>query len=145
MKFVVQRVLKASVKSEGKIVGKIKSGLFVLVGIRKGDDIKKADELINKLLKLRIVADQNKKMNLSILDSESDVLFVSQFTLLANTKDGNRPSFVMAEDPDRAKWLYGYMVDNLKESGLNIQTGSFGNYMEIEAVLDGPVTIVLEN
>lgn len=145
MKFVIQRVLNASVESGGNVVGKIGLGIFVLVGIQKGDGENKADELVKKLLKLRIMSDKEGKMNLSILDTKSEVLLVSQFTLLANTQGGNRPSFIDAEEPKRAKWLYDYMVDKLKETGLNIQTGSFGNYMNIDTVLDGPVTIVLES
>jgi len=91
------------------------------------------------------MSDQNSKMNLSIVDTKSEILLVSQFTLYANTKDGNRPSFIDAEEPAKAKELYEYMITKLKETGLNVQTGSFGDYMEINAVLDGPVTIVLEN
>lgn len=147
MKVVVQRVksVKVTRATDNKIVGEIKRGLFLLLGIKKGDTEKQADELINKILKLRIMADEAGKMNLSIQDVKQDILLVSQFTLYANTKDGNRPSFVDAEEPIKAKLLYDYMVEKLKESGLNIQTGSFGDYMKIEAELDGPVTIVLDN
>lgn len=147
MKVVIQRVLKAKVikKLNGETIGQIKNGLFVLLGIKKGDTKEKADVLVEKILKMRIMADNNDKMNLSILDTKSEVLLVSQFTLLANTKDGNRPSFIDVEEPAKAKLLYDYIVFKLKETKLNIQTGSFGDYMEIETVLDGPVTIVLEN
>ena len=156
MKLIVQRVKSAKVTkvNDNKIVGKIGQGLFtgntgqallILLGIKKGDTKKQVDELVSKLIKLRIMSDQNSKMNLSVIDTKSEVLVVSQFTLYANTKDGNRPSFIEAEEPKKAKVLYEYMITKLKETGLNIQTGSFGDYMEINAVLDGPVTIVLEN
>jgi len=151
MKIVLQRVKSAKVTrvEDNKIVGEIKSGLFLLLGIKKGDTEKQADELVNKIIKLRVMSDENEKMNLSIQDTkmhyETEILVVSQFTLYANTKDGNRPSFIDAEEPTKAKALYEYMVKKFKESGLNIQIGSFGDYMKIDCVLDGPVTIVLEN
>ena len=147
MKVIVQRVKSAKVtrQEDNKVVGEIKSGLFLLLGIKKGDTEKQVDELVNKILKLRVMSDENDKMNLSVQDTKSEILLVSQFTLYANTKDGNRPSFIDAEEPTKAKVLYEYMIDKFKESGLNIQTGSFGDYMKIEAELDGPVTIVLEN
>lgn len=147
MKVVVQRVKSAKVtrKEDNKVVGEIKSGLFLLLGIKKGDTEKQVDELVNKVLKLRVMSDENDKMNLSVQDTKSEILLVSQFTLYANTKDGNRPSFIEADEPTKAKVLYEYMITKLKESNLNIQTGSFGDYMKIEAELDGPVTIVIEN
>lgn len=147
MKIVIQRVKSAKVtrQEDDKVVGEIKNGLFLLLGIKKGDTEKKVDELVNKILKLRIMADNNGKMNLSVVDTKSEILLVSQFTLYANTRDGNRPSFIDAEEPDRAKLLYEYMVKKFKESGLKIEIGSFGDYMSIGCVLDGPVTIVLEN
>lgn len=147
MKIVIQRVKSAKVtrQEDDKVVGEIKNGLFLLLGIKKGDTEKKVDELVNKILKLRIMADNNGKMNLSVIDTKSEILLVSQFTLYANTRDGNRPSFIDAEEPDRAKLLYEYMVKKFKESGLKIEIGSFGDYMSIDSVLDGPVTIVLEN
>lgn len=147
MKVVAQRVKSAKVtrQKDQKIVGEIATGLFVLIGIKKGDTEKQVDELVNKIIKLRVMSDETDKMNLSVIDTKSEILLVSQFTLYANTKDGNRPSFIEAEEPTKAKLIYDYMVNKLKESGLNIQTGSFGDYMKIESVLDGPVTIVLEN
>ncbi len=151
MKVIIQRVKSAKVTREldKKVVGEIQSGLFILLGIKKDDTEKQVVEVVNKILKLRIMKDppdgEAGKMNLSVMDTKSEILLVSQFTLYANTKDGNRPSFLDAEEPTRAKELYEFMINKLKESGLNIQTGSFGDYMKIDCVLDGPVTIVLEN
>jgi len=147
MRLVIQRVNKASVKvvETSEISGKINKGLFVLVGIKKGDTKSQAEELANKLVKLRIMSDENDKMNLSIKDAEGEILAVSQFTLYANTKDGNRPSFMDAELPEKAKEIYEYFVKTLKDLGVKVEIGSFGNYMKIDTELDGPVTIVLEN
>lgn len=147
MKLIIQRVSKAKVTKvdTNEVAGEIGKGLFVLLGIKKGDTAKQADELADKLSKIRLMADQNQKMNLSVLDTKSEVLVVSQFTLYANTKDGNRPSFVEAEEPVKAKELYGYFIEKLKSEIINIQNGSFGDYMRIEVELDGPVTITLTN
>lgn len=147
MKLAIQRVKKASVTrhKDGKIVGKIGQGLFILVGVKKGDDLKKAEILAAKVSKLRVMSDEKDKMNLSVIDSKSEILAVSQFTLYANTKDGNRPSFVDAEEPTKAKEIYEHFVKELRNKGIKVETGSFGDYMEIEALLDGPVTIVVEN
>lgn len=145
MRIVVQRVKTASVEAEGEVVGEINRGLFVLLGIKKGDTKKQVDFLVEKLVKLRIMADENGKMNLSVKDANSSILVVSQFTLYAKTKDGNRPSFLDAENPERAKKLYKYFVEKLREKEIDVETGSFGNYMTIKTKLDGPVTIVLEN
>ena len=105
MKVIVQRVKSAKVtrQEDNKVVGEIKSGLFLLLGIKKGDTEKQVDELVNKILKLRVMSDENDKMNLSVQDTKSEILLVSQFTLYANTKDGNRPSFIDAEEPTKAK------------------------------------------
>lgn len=147
MKVIIQRVKSAKVtKVETKeIVGEIKSGLFILLGIKKGDTEKEALELVNKIIKLRVMPDGNDKMNLSIKDSKSEILLVSQFTLYGNTKGGNRPSFIDAEEPTKAKELYEYFAKQLKENEAKVETGSFGDYMKIETKLDGPVTIVIEN
>ncbi len=141
MRLIIQRVNKASVD----IAGKIDKGLFVLVGIKKGDTNKQAEELANKLVKLRIMADKEGKMNLSIKDARGKILAVSQFTLYANTKDGNRPSFIDAELPDKAKEIYNHFVQALKDLGIETEIGSFGDYMKIDTELDGPVTIILES
>jgi len=147
MRLIVQRVKKASVKivSSGKIVGEIGKGLFVLVGVKKGDTVKDAEALAVKLVKLRIMADENDKMNLSIKDLEASLLVVSQFTLYADTSAGNRPSFINAALPAEAKEIYGHFVSKLKEKGIKVETGSFGDHMEIGCVLDGPVTIIFES
>jgi D-aminoacyl-tRNA deacylase len=144
MRLVVQRVEKAKVTKadNGSIVGKIDKGLFVLVGVKKGDTENDAEILAQKLSKLRVMSDKAGKMNLSVSDVGGKMLVVSQFTLHADTKDGNRPSFINAEEPKRAKELYEFFVAKLKENGLTVETGSFGDYMKIETVLDGPVTII---
>jgi len=145
MKIVVQRVKNARVSVEGsdKIVGEIARGLFVLVGIKKGDTTKEAEVLAEKLTKLRIMADEGGKMNLSVLDVKGEILVVSQFTLIADTTGGNRPSFIDAADPKIAREIYEQLISSLKEKGVKVSSGSFGDYMRIEALLDGPVTIIL--
>ena len=147
MKLVIQRVKKASVTrvADGQIVGQIKKGLFVLVGVKKGDSTTEVDILVKKLSKLRIMSDEKDKMNLSVMDTKSEILVVSQFTLYANTKDGNRPSFIDAEEPQKAQKIYEYFISSLKSLGLIVETGSFGDYMLIETQLDGPVTIILDS
>lgn len=145
MRLVVQRVSKAQVSVENKIVGQIDKGLFVLIGMKKGDTNEMAELLADKLFKLRVMADGNSKMNKAVNDVGGSFLIVSQFSLNANTKDGNRPSFIEAEEPQKAKELYEQFIKKLEGSGLNIETGVFGAYMNIEAQLDGPVTIILES
>lgn len=144
MKLVVQRVEKAKVVRvvDKKVVGEIGKGVFVLVGFKKGDSEKDVEVSAEKLLKLRIMADGEGKMNLSVRDVDGGVLIVSQFTLYANTKDGNRPSFIDAEESSKAEDLYELFICKLKEKGVKTATGSFGDYMQIEAKLDGPVTII---
>jgi len=144
MRLVVQRVEKAKVikVDDGFVVGEIGKGLFVLVGIKKGDTEKSAELLADKLSKLRVMSDNENKMNLSVGDVKGSMLVVSQFTLHADTSEGNRPSFINAEKPKQAKELYEFFVAKLKENGIKVETGSFGDYMKIEVVLDGPVTII---
>ena len=147
MRLVVQRVEKAKVLRQAQdksweVVGEIGKGLFVLVGVKKGDTEKDAEALAVKLSKLRVMADAEDKTNLSVGDVEGSMLVVSQFTLHADTSAGNRPSFINAEDPKRAKELYDFFVEQLKKNGIKVETGSFGDYMKIETVLDGPVTIL---
>ena len=129
---------------DGKTVGEIGRGLLVLLGIKKGDTEKEAQALADKLSKLRVMSDKKDKMNLSVKDVDGKILVVSQFTLYADTSGGNRPSFINAEEPERAKNLYEFFVNKLGEKGINVETGSFGDYMQIEATLDGPVTILYD-
>jgi D-tyrosyl-tRNA(Tyr) deacylase len=144
MRLVVQRVEKAKVirVEDGVTVGGIGIGLFVLVGIKKGDSKKDVEMLAEKLSKLRVMSDGENKMNLSITDTKGSLLVVSQFTLHADTSGGNRPSFINAEEQEKAKVLYEFFVAYLKNKGIDVATGSFGDYMKIETVLDGPVTII---
>jgi D-tyrosyl-tRNA(Tyr) deacylase len=146
MRLIIQRVKHAKVtrKNSGEVVGRIGKGLFVLVGFRKGDSEEMLNTLSEKLLKLRVMSDESDKMNLSVTDVDAEILIVSQFTLYADTKGGNRPSFIDAEEPGKARILYDLFVAKLKEKGIKVETGSFGDYMEIETILDGPVTIIYE-
>lgn len=147
MRLVIQRVKEASVKTleDGNIVGKISKGLFVLVGVKKGDTTENADILATKLSKLRIMSDEKDKMNLSLKEISGELLIVSQFTLYADTSGGNRPSFINAALPVEAEKVYKHFVGKLKETGIKVETGKFRAYMEISTRLDGPVTIILEN
>lgn len=137
MRLVVQRVKSAKVGES-----EIGLGLLVLLGVKKGDTQKDAELLAEKLAKLRVMSDESDKMNLSVIDVKASILVVSQFTLHANTKDGNRPSFIDAEEPSKARVLYDLFIEKLKEKGISVKTGTFGNYMEISAVLAGPSTIL---
>lgn len=147
MKLIIQRVshAKVSVAETSEVVGKIEKGLFVLVGFKKGDTEQDVLSLASKLLKLRIMSDESDKMNKTVQDVRGAFLIVSQFTLYANTKDGNRPSFLDSLEPSAAKQLYAFFIDKLYENNATVATGSFGNYMKIDTELDGPVTIVLES
>ncbi len=144
MKLVIQRVNHADVKIDGKEVGRINKGLLVLVGVASDDDEKTVEKYFNKLVKLRIFEDENGKTNLSLKDVGGELLLVSQFTLLANCKDGNRPSFIGAGSPDEAKRLYEYMVGLGKKSDIHTECGVFGTDMKVSLENDGPFTIVLE-
>jgi len=144
MKLVVQRVSKASVKVDNKVVGKIDKGYMVLVGIKQGDTEKEADYLAKKLLNLRIFEDENEKMNLSIKDVGGKLLLISQFTLYGDCTGGNRPSFIMAEKPDKANELYEYFCNKCSEQ-IHVETGKFQTHMDVSLVNDGPVTIILES
>jgi D-tyrosyl-tRNA(Tyr) deacylase len=141
---VVQRVSRASVAVEGKVVGAIGVGLVVLVGVRKGDDEDDAARLADKLLNLRIFADSNGKMNLSVREIGGELLVVSQFTLCADCQKGRRPSFVGAAPPEHANAVYEHLLDRLRASGLAVATGRFGALMQVELVNDGPATFLLD-
>ena len=146
MKLVIQRVKSSSLYIEGSLISQIKQGLVVLIGISKSDSENVIDKLVKKLLNLRVFEDENSKMNYSILDIEGEILLVSQFTLYADTKKGNRPSFINAADPKNAEPLYNKFLEKLHiVLGDNIKTGRFGANMQIELVNDGPVTIIVEN
>ena len=140
MKLVIQRVNHANVKIDGEEVGKINKGLLVLVGVAADDD----EKIVEKYFKLRIFEDENGKTNLSLKDVGGELLLVSQFTLLANCKEGNRPSFIGAGSPDEAKRLYEYMVELGKKSDIHTECGVFGADMKVSLENDGPFTIVLE-
>lgn len=144
MRLVIQRVSSASVHIEGEMRGSIGKGYLVLIGVAKEDDEKTADKYLAKLLKLRLFEDENGKTNLSITDVGGELLLISQFTLLASCRDGNRPSFVGAGSPERAKEIYEYMVRKAKESGIKTEQGEFGAQMRVELVNEGPFTIVID-
>lgn len=145
MKVVVQRVKKASVTVEKEVISHVSSGFLVLLGITGADTKSEADFLALKLSKLRIMSDKEGKMNLSVTDAGGAILIVSQFTLYGDTKDGNRPSFVNAARPEVAEPLYDYFIEKVKSLGIQVATGKFGADMKIDAELDGPVTIIIEN
>ena len=145
MRFVVQRVSQASVKVNEEIVGKIDKGFLVLIGITHNDTKEIANVLINKLLKLRVFSDDNVKMNLSLKDVNGKLLLISQFTLYANCKRGNRPDFIDAAKPDHANYLYDYIIDKCREENIKVQTGIFGEDMKVNLLNDGPVTIILDS
>ena len=145
MKFVVQRVSNASVEVNSKIVGEIEKGFLVLVGIKIDDTKEIADFMVSKLAKLRIFEDEAGKMNLSIKDVKGKLLLVSQFTLYANCKGGNRPDFVNAAKPGYAKELYEYVVQMCKQEGIEVQTGIFREEMKVRLLNDGPVTIIMDS
>ena len=144
MKFLIQRVLEASVKVDGETVGSIGKGLLVFVGAGREDDRTAADKYLKKLLGLRIFEDENGKTNLSLKDVNGELLFVSQFTLYANCKKGNRPSFIEAGDPDTANELYEYIIREASKSVPVVRHGIFGADMKVHLINDGPFTIILD-
>ena len=140
-----QRVDSASVKVEGKVVGSIGKGFLVFIGVGQGDTEEEADKYLKKLLGLRIFEDEQGKTNLSLADVEGQLLLISQFTLYANCRKGNRPSFIEAGDPKLAEGLYEYLVKKAREQVSVVETGIFGAHMEVSLVNHGPFTILLEN
>lgn len=145
MKLVIQKVKKAKVEVKNNVVGQIDNGYMVLLGVKKGDTEKEADYLAKKLCNLRIFEDDNGKMNLSIKDVNGELLIISQFTLYGNTKEGNRPSFIEVEEPEKANELYKYFLIKCKENGIEkVEQGMFGEHMEVSLINDGPNTIIME-
>lgn len=145
MKFVIQRVKQASVKVEGSVIGEIEKGYLVLIGVSDKDTEAVADKMIKKMIGLRIFEDAEGKTNLSLADVGGSLLLVSQFTLYANCKKGNRPSFIEAGAPDKANQLYEYIIEESKKSVSVVQTGHFGAEMEVSLINDGPFTILLDS
>ena len=145
MKFVIQRVKHASVTVEGQILGKIKKGFLVLIGVCESDDESVADKMIKKLIGLRIFEDENGKTNLDLHSVGGELLLVSQFTLYANCKKGNRPSFIEAAKTEKANALYEYIISECKKQVNIVERGEFGADMKVELLNDGPFTIVLDS
>lgn len=143
MRAVVQRVLNAELKVEGKLISKIGRGLVMFFGVKNGDVPADADKIVKKISALRIFEDENGKMNLSVGDVGGEVLFVSQFTLYGDASHGNRPSFTEAARPETAKPIYDYAAEKLRSLGVPVSTGIFGADMKILQENDGPVTILL--
>ena len=145
MKFVIQRVKYAKVTVDEHVIGSINKGFLVLIGVSEEDNEEIADKMIKKLIGLRIFEDENGKTNLDLKSVDGDLLLVSQFTLYANCKKGNRPSFVEAAKPEKANKLYEYIISKCKEQVPVVQKGEFGADMKVELLNDGPFTIVLDS
>ena len=145
MRFVIQRVTEASVTIDGEISGKIGKGYLVLIGVADIDTKEIADKMIRKMIGLRIFEDEQGKTNLSLADVDGGLLLVSQFTLYANCKRGNRPSFIEAGKPDMANEMYEYIIEKGRESVDEVQTGEFGADMKVQLLNDGPFTILLDS
>ncbi len=145
MRFVIQRVKKASVSVGEETVGEIKKGYLVLIGVSEEDTETAADKMIRKMIGLRLFEDEAGKTNLSLADVGGSLLLVSQFTLYANCRKGNRPSFIEAGKPEKANALYEYIIRECRKSVPEVQTGRFGAEMEVSLVNDGPFTIILDS
>ena len=144
MRIVIQRVLEAKVEAEGRITGQIGKGFLILLGVGKEDDKKIADRYIDKILKLRIFADNMGKTNLSIKDVQGEILVVSQFTLYADCRKGNRPDFIKAGSAGKAEELYEYFLEQIRDRMGKVQSGEFGAEMKVLLVNDGPFTVILD-
>lgn len=145
MKFVVQRVMEANVAVEGSLIGKIGKGFLVLIGIGQNDNQAIADKMLKKLLSLRIFEDENGKTNLDITAVNGELLLISQFTLYADCKKGNRPSFTGAGNPEEAEKLYEYIISSCAARIPVVQHGSFGAEMKVSLLNDGPFTVILDS
>lgn len=145
MKAVIQRVSRASVSVDGKITGQIGKGLMVLLGVDREDNEKDLEYLVKKITAMRIFEDEQEKMNLALADVDGSLLVISQFTLLASTKKGNRPSFTQAGPPEMSNALYEQFIADCEKLGFQVEHGIFGAHMEVSLVNDGPVTIVIDS
>lgn len=145
MKFVIQRVSNASVRVEDKVIGRIGKGFLILLGVSASDSEEIADKMVNKMIRLRIFEDENDKTNLSIRDAGGELLIISQFTLYADCKKGNRPSFINAGKPEDANRLYEYVIRKCREEIAIVEHGEFGAHMEVSLVNYGPFTVVLDS
>lgn len=145
MKFVIQRVSEASVTVDEEVIGQIGKGYMILIGVGQNDTKEIADKMVKKMVGLRIFEDENGKTNLSLADVNGEMLLISQFTLYANCKKGNRPSFIESGAPDMAEEMYEYIIAKCKENVPVVEKGSFGADMKVSLVNDGPFTIVLDS
>lgn len=145
MKVVLQRVSESSVKVDNEIVGKIEKGLMLLIGVDETDENEDADWLVKKILDVRVFSDDAGKMNHSVKEINGEILCISQFTLISDYKKGNRPSYIKAAKPDKAIPLFEYFKEELKKSGLKIESGIFGADMKVSLINDGPVTLVFDS
>ena len=145
MRFVIQRVKESKVEVDGEVIGEIGKGFMVLIGVCDSDTREIADKMVKKMLGLRIFEDENGKTNLSLDTVGGELLLISQFTLYANCKKGNRPSFIEAGAPDMANQMYEYIIDKCKESVPVVEKGRFGADMKVSLVNDGPFTIILDS
>lgn len=145
MKLVIQRVTHASVTVDNNVIGKIGKGYMVLIGVSDTDTKEIADKMLDKMIKLRIFEDENGKTNLSLADVGGELLLISQFTLYANCKKGNRPSFIEAGSPDHANALYEYIIEKCKERVDVVEQGEFGAEMKVDLLNDGPFTVILDS
>lgn len=145
MRFVIQRVQHASVTVDNEVIGRIGRGYMVLIGVSDADDESVADKMVDKMIRLRINEDAEGKTNLSLADVGGELLLVSQFTLYANCRKGNRPSFIEAGSPDKANALYEYIIERCRKSVPVVEKGAFGEHMAVDLLNDGPFTIVLDS
>ena len=145
MKFVIQRVSEAKVEVEGEVLGSIGRGFMILVGVAEDDTEEILDKMVAKMLKLRIFDDENGKTNLSIDDVHGELLLISQFTLFADCKKGNRPSFFRAGNPEKASSMYDAMIDKCRALGYKTECGKFGAEMKVSLINDGPFTVVMDS